>query len=146
MPRMTRMVRITRTPEALEKTSGFRVIGIIRVIRVIRCSAVRGPGGKVQIEKKGRPIRPPFFVHSMASGHRSPTRHETVDDHDERDHQEKVDYSTNVYHEGTEEPKDEQDDGDRPEHACPLSENCLPSAAMTRRAAGMPHPGSSAPE
>src|SRR5687768_18170244 len=82
----------------------------------------------------------------MASGHRSPTRHETVDDHDERDHQEKVDYSTNVYHEGTEEPKDEQDDGDRPEHACPLSENCLPSAAMTRRATGMPHPGSSAPE
>src|SRR5687768_896146 len=72
--------------------------------------------------KKKRAADSAALVHSLASGHWSPARHETVDDHDKRDHQEKVDYSTDVDHEGTEEPKDEQDDGDRPEHACPLSE------------------------
>jgi hypothetical protein len=56
----------------------------------------------------------------MASSHRSPSRDEAIDDHDERDHEEEVDYPTNVGYEGTEEPKDEQDDGNRPEHACPL--------------------------
>ena len=58
----------------------------------------------------------------MVSDHWSPARHETVHDHDKRDHQEQVDYATKVDYEGTEEPKDEQDDGDRPEHACPLRE------------------------
>jgi hypothetical protein len=49
-----------------------------------------------------------------------------------------VDYSTKVDHEGTEEPKDEQDDGDRPEHACPLNGFCVPCGAPIRRATRMP--------
>ena len=96
---------------------------------------LRLPSGNIQ---KKRAAYSAALVHSLASGHRSPTRHETVDDHDKRDHQEQVNYSTDVDHEGTEEPKDEQDDGDRPEHACPLSEFCVPCGATNRRATRMP--------
>src|SRR5919106_2979773 len=64
--------------------------------------------------KKGRPFGRPHWL-KEASGHRSPPCDQAIDDHDERDHQEEMDYRANVEREGTEEPKDEQDDGNRPE-------------------------------
>jgi hypothetical protein len=93
----------------------------------------------VRRHEKKRAAASAALVHSTVSDHWSPARHQTVHDHDKRDHQEQVDYSTKVDYEGTEKPKDEQDDGDRPEHACPLREIVSGAARPLGRATGMPH-------
>src|SRR5919106_895466 len=68
--------------------------------------------GQASAQKKGGHSAA-LIGSQLASGHRSPPCDEAIDDDDQRNHQKEVDYPTNVGDEGTEEPKDEQDDGDR---------------------------------
>src|SRR5512141_2466469 len=67
---------------------------------------------------KGGSLREPPFVNADAlDSDDLPSGEQAIDDHDECDHQQEVNQpAAHREHEGTEQPQDQQDDGDGEEH------------------------------